>query len=123
MQEKQSPMPSRSEFSAYSHEAVRHPTSKPKTGVLPHVLTYYSSRLNEVTQELSALQKKLAEKSAAEAGQNSTAPSGDASPQNGETSLDDEFYFMASLEGLPHPTTYLGDVEIKPNQVVALFEQ
>ncbi|KAH6690232.1 hypothetical protein BKA61DRAFT_286827 [Leptodontidium sp. MPI-SDFR-AT-0119] len=79
-------------------------------------------RLNEVTQELSALQKKLAERSASEVGQLSSAPTRGSSPQDGEAPSDDVFYSMSSLEDLPHPAPYLGDIEVKPNQVVALFE-
>ena len=76
-----------------------------------------------MTQELSALQKKLAERSASEVGQLSSAPTGGSSPQDGEAPSDVVFYSMLSLEDLPHPAPYLGDIEVKPNQVVALFEQ
>ncbi|PVH89438.1 hypothetical protein DL98DRAFT_565488 [Cadophora sp. DSE1049] len=81
-------------------------------------------RLSEVTQELTALQKKLAEKSNEDSQQGTAALAGDSAPQdgNGETILDDGFYFMSSLQDLPHPTPYLGDIELKPDQAVALFE-
>ncbi|KAH7400080.1 hypothetical protein BKA64DRAFT_474204 [Cadophora sp. MPI-SDFR-AT-0126] len=81
-------------------------------------------RLSEVTQELTALQKKLAEKSNEDSQQATAAPAGDSAQQDGnvEAALDDSFYFMSSLQDLPHPTPYLGDIELKPDQAVSLFE-
>ncbi|KAL2065158.1 hypothetical protein VTL71DRAFT_4299 [Oculimacula yallundae] len=80
------------------------------------------NRLSEVTQELSTLQKKLAERSASEVGQSSNDSITDSTPHDGEAPLDDAFYFMISLQDLPNPAPYLGDIEMKPNQIVALFE-
>ena len=93
-----------------------------------HLLTeliWNSSRLSEVTQELTALQKKLAEKSNEDSQQAGGALAGGLAHQDGneEALLDDGFYFMSSLQDLPHPTPYLGDIELKPDQVVALLEQ
>lgn len=88
-------------------------------------LTWNVSRLSEVTQELTALQKKLAEKSNEDSQQAAGAVAGGSAHQDEVegTLLDDGFYFMSSLQDLPHPTPYLGDIELKPDQVVALLEQ
>ncbi|CZT47233.1 uncharacterized protein RSE6_07770 [Rhynchosporium secalis] len=80
------------------------------------------SRLNEVTQELSTLQKKLAERSASEVGQSSNDPISDSTPQDGKVPSDDDFYFVSSLKDMPHPAPYMGDIELKTIQIAALFE-
>ncbi|XMA19375.1 hypothetical protein WAI453_012166 [Rhynchosporium graminicola] len=80
------------------------------------------NRLNEVTQELSTLQKKLAERSASEVGQSSNDPISDSTPQDGEVPSDDDFYFVSSLKDMPHPAPYMGDIELKTIQIAALFE-
>ncbi|KAK0102532.1 hypothetical protein ONS95_006145 [Cadophora gregata] len=81
-------------------------------------------RLSEVTQELTALQKKLAEKSNDDS-QQGTSTRGEDSTQlgeNGQTAFNENFYFMSPLQDLPEPTPYLGDIELEADQVVRLFE-
>ncbi len=89
------------------------------------MLTRSSRRLNEVTHELTALQKKLAEKSCfdQEHGSNGTLEGSIRYSEISDVTKDDVFYLMTSSGDLPTSAPRLAAIELETGQVAALFEQ